>query len=597
MNEWLIRRNLISRHRKPRVLLNLVRLLPDGGGAGGAGRLVIGLLDHLSEHVELRVALAPRSTSLQSKYPDLTFIVVHEDSNLFLKDQLAWCDCYIDPLNGLRPTAIDADVAVIGLILDLQHMRMPWLFSESEMAARIAEYGYAIARSDQLVAISEYERQNLIHYYGVDRISVMHLAGFMAEESTRLADPKGDEPVDGRFKDGYLIFPAVPWLHKNHEILIQAIGLLRRRGIEIPLILTNTGARPETRKTLEAVVEAYGLSDVVEFESFLAEPELFKLFVGSSGMVFPTLYEGFGIPLVDAMALGVPILTTNTSAVPEICGNAVSYFSNATNVVAMANDLSAFWLNPTLRRAKLDQASRRAKRFTSEKMATSLLDAIRMAIARKDEGERKLPPNSHAIPARLTTHSVLITYSDLSDADRAWLCRLDDVHAWHLSRFGSEADVTVALDVEATQDFALAQAFATVPKLILLSGNHSSAIDHAVSDFSQRYDSSEFQMIVQFNENRFDQYDPDALGLALLALRLHRDADFAIFDDKIVDCVLDQLPSAVAGVLHYDRRRQSGVAVFDAILRRSSASGLKNGSAEYLSKFCTKFRCLRVPCS
>lgn len=577
-----------------RVLLNIVRLLPEGKGAGGAGRLVMALLTHLPKYVDLRVAIAPHSEYLLERFPDLNFIVVSNDTNANLNKHLRWCQCYIDPLNGLRPTHIDAGVAVISMVLDLQHMRMPWLFSASEMASRLAEYSYAIARSDHLVAISDYERENLLEYYDVDRVTVMHLAGFMAEDSKAPKPKPGKNlPADG----GYLIYPAVPWLHKNHEILIQAIGILNRRGVKIPLVLTNTGGRTQMRKHLSNVARAHDAETLVSLKEYLPEDELFSLFAGSTGMVFPTLYEGFGIPLVDAMALGVPVLTTRTSAVPEICGDAAAYFSNPMNAVAMADDLEKFWTSPQARAATRKKALVQATNFSSEKMALCLLEAIRAAIARKGASDNNLPQQSRVIPARFLPLSVLIVYSDLSKDDQEWLSKMPDLHAWHIEKFGHDADITVAMDTQTASNPKLRKALASLPKLILCGGTDAGSIDHAVLDFSNRYDHSLLQLAVRFSEDRLSRYTPDRITLATLALGLHQDADYAIFNENVADCILDGEPPELDGVLNYDTRCRSGSSVFDAIAKRAASGESRNGSSQYLSKFCTKLRRLHVPCA
>lgn len=578
---------------RPRVLLNIVRLLPEGKGAGGAGRLVIALLTHLLEHVDLRVAIAPHSEYLLRRFPDLEFVIVSNDANAQLEEHLEWCQCYIDPLNGLRPTHIDSKIAVISMVLDLQHMEMPWFFSESEIQSRIAEYSYAINRSDQLVAISEYERDNFRRYYGIDRVTVMHLAGFMAEDSGVSRDEVTAWEIE---KDNpYLIYPAVPWQHKNHEILIQAVGVLNRRGVKVPVVLTNTGGRADMKKKLADIAEAHGVGDLVTLQAYLPESELFALFTRSTGMVFPTLYEGFGIPLVDAMTLGVPVLTTRTSAVPEICGEAASYFSNANNVLAIADELEAFWTDPKRWSEQRQRGFDQADRFSSKKMAINLLEAIHAALARKKTNDQMLARQGKFSPPRYNPLSVLILYGDLSEEDRAWLCSLPDLHAWHISKFGHDADITVALDISLSTDDALKPLFKRLPKVILYDASDMKSINHAVLDFSTRYDQSEMQIVVKFDSERLNKYSADRMNLAVLCIGLHTDAGYAIFDDKIEDCIIDDIPSERQGVHLYDSMYRYGTVIFDTIIKRSHSAELRNGSSQYLSRLCTELRRLRVP--
>ncbi|WP_161989073.1 glycosyltransferase family 4 protein [Sphingomonas glacialis] len=572
--------------------MNLVRLLPETQGAGGAGRFVTALLTHLPQHVDLRVAIAAHSEHLSAGFPAINWITVPEDTNVYLTDHLRWCQCYIDPLNGLRPTSIDPAVAVISILLDLQHMRMPWLFSASEMSSRLAEYTYAVARADRLVVISEYERDNFREFYGADRVSVVHLAGFMAEDTAtrRQIDPAPAEP-----QARYLLYPAVPWLHKNHEVLIQAIGHLKRRGIEVPVILTNVGDRGGIRKALTDSVKANGVDGLVVPKAYLPEPELYDLFVQSTGLVFPSLYEGFGIPLVDAMALGVPVLANRTSAVPEICAGAVSYFANAANPIAVANDILVFWEDADTREANKRAGIRQAEKFSSEKMAANLLDAIDQAIAAKGAHCARGAAVRPSSPAPFRPISILILYVDLGPADIAWLSARGGLADFHGSVFGADTDISVAAAQGMCADHDMDALFSGVPKFLYCADTSKSAVDHAVADFSARYDRSSLQLVVRFDHRRFGRYSPDRIALAAMALDLHQEADYAVLDPDVADCVLDSTPTEVSGVLQYEQLRRSGASVFDMIVKRSSVADLRNGSTAYLSHLCTKLRCLRVP--
>lgn len=578
----------------PRVLLNLVRLLPSEKGAGGAGRLALALLTHLPQRVSLRVAISYHWRSLIDAFPNVTFEVAADDSNETLRRQLAWCDCYIDPLNGLRPTVIDPRIAVISFVLDLQHLRMPWLYTQEQMAGRIAEYGYAIDRSDWLVAISAYERDNFAAFYGVDRVTVAHLAGFMAEDSglsprtIRARRAEADKK-----KRPYLVYPAVPWPHKNHDILIQAVAILARRGLTVPLALTNTSSKPEEKERLSALASGLGVEDQVDLHGFLDEAALLDLIISSRGMVFPSLYEGFGIPLVDAMALGVPLLVNPTAAVPEICGDAAAKMSNANNAIVLADEMAAFWNDTSGRRKLAERGFERATKFSSSKMVGDLVGAIDAAVAAK--AKRSLPPASRLDPPQFHGLAVFVAYADLDQKDRERLRGVTDLAAWHARAFGETADVTVGLDIALMDDPVLAQLFATAPKLIIFDGRSPEGFEAAVQDFSGRYDQAALHLVTAYARGGLDAYRADMVRAATLALNLYSAADCALPDPEIQDCLLEEHPGEAEGVLAYHRRRGAGLAVTDMLLRRSSARGLRNGTVAFLSEFCTRYRRLRVP--
>lgn len=582
-----------ARAARPRVLINLMRLLPSDKGAGGAGRLALALLAHLPRSVELRVAIPDHWRSLVKTFPEVGFEVVDDDGNASLRRLLSWCECYIDPLNGLRPTVIDPRIAVISFVLDFQHLRMPWLFTEEQMSGRITEYGYAIDRSDWLVAISAYERDNLAAFYGIERVSVVHLAGFMAEDSGLDVDAIRATRAGVGDHAPYLVYPAVPWAHKNHDLLIQAVAILKRRGLTVPLALTNTSGQPAEKERLSGLAAALGVEELVDLHAFLDEEALLDLIISSRGMVFPSLYEGFGIPLVDAMALGVPVLANPAAAVPEICGSAAAYMTNADNALVLADDIAWFWSDADARRDLVERGLVRARDFSSAKMVVDLVGVIDAAIAVKSA--RPLPPASRFTPPRYGELAVFVSYADLTEADRAHLRTVEDIAAWHARAFGANADVTVGLDVAVANDADLRRVFGSVPKLICIDGRHPAALDAAVADFSRRYDNAEFQLVTAFRDGRIGTYEADTVRSVVLALRLFATADCAAPDPRVQDCVLQEAPEERAGVLEYHRRRGAGLAVSDTLLRRRSARGHRNGTAAFLSGFCTRYTRLRVP--
>ncbi|MEE7459902.1 hypothetical protein MFUR16E_00350 [Methylobacterium fujisawaense] len=576
----------------PRVLLNLVRLLPSEKGAGGAGRLALALLTHLPQRVQLRVAIPHHWRSLIPAFPTVSFELVDDDSNASLRRLLSWCECYVDPLNGLRPTIIDPKISVIGFVLDLQHLRMPWLYTEEQMTGRLAEYGYAIDRSDWLVAISGYERDNLAEFYGVNRVSVVHLAGFMAEDSGLDAEAVRARRAEVGDDAPYLIYPAVPWPHKNHDILIQAIAILKRRGLIVPVVLTNTSGQTAEKERLGHVAAAFGVDDLVDLHDFLDETALLDLVISSRGMVFPSLYEGFGIPLVDAMALGVPVLANPAAAVPEICDSAVTYMSNASNVLALADDIAAFWTGTEARKDLVNRGLERARNFSSEKMVASLADGIDAAVAAK--ATRPLPPASRFTPPRYNELAVFVSYGRLTEADRAHLREAGDIHAWHARAFGLDADVTVGLDIALADDPDLSSFYGAAAKLILFDAGDPASLDAAVADFATRYDHAEFQLVTAYRD-RLSAYSAIAVRSVVSALRLFAKADCAEPDPQIQDCRLEREPSEQEGVIAYQRRRGNSLAIRDVLLRRASARGLRNGTVGFLSDYCTRYARLRVP--
>jgi glycosyltransferase involved in cell wall biosynthesis len=193
----------------------------------------------------------------------------------------------------------------LATIHDLQHELYPRFFSPGELLYRRAVYGWTVRRSRLLIAISEHARATLIERYRLppERVRTIYLG----------LDHERFFP-DGRRRQPFLLYPANRWPHKNHERLFQAFALLRRERPELRLVLTGHGH------------EGRPLPPGVEWRGRVANGELVELYRSAAALVFPSLYEGFGLPPLEAMACGCPVAVSRAASLPEVCGEAAEYF-------------------------------------------------------------------------------------------------------------------------------------------------------------------------------------------------------------------------------------------------------------------------------
>jgi glycosyltransferase involved in cell wall biosynthesis len=225
-------------------------------------------------------------------------------------------------------------------VLDLQHEEHPEFFGRAELTYRKVVYGWTIRRSLIVITISEHARQTLIERYGLapDRVRAIHLA--VDPERFRVS---GSEPQS--LEAPYLVYPARPWPHKNHARLYEALALLRRQRPELRLVLTGEGD--------------YGaLPPGVEARGRVSADELVSLYRGAAALVFPSLYEGFGMPVVEAMACGCPVAAAAATSIPEVAGDAARLFDprDPEAIAAAVEDVlrdPAPWIERGLERAKL----------------------------------------------------------------------------------------------------------------------------------------------------------------------------------------------------------------------------------------------------
>jgi len=202
------------------------------------------------------------------------------------------------PLSVMLPTVDRPPAATT--ILDLQHEFLPGNFPRAELAYRRVVYRATARRSQIVIAISKHARETLIDRMGLapERVRTIHLA----------VDHERFTPADVPRED-FLLYPANRWPHKNHARLFEALELLP----EFRLVLTGSGhdARVPSR---------------VDVRGRVSSDELVDLYRRAAAVVFPSLYEGFGQPPLEAMACACPVAVSDLPPLREVCGDAAEYF-------------------------------------------------------------------------------------------------------------------------------------------------------------------------------------------------------------------------------------------------------------------------------
>ncbi len=228
---------------------------------------------------------------------------------------------------------------------DLQHRDQPEFLSGSKRLFRRFAYDRAAQRADQVIVVSNWVRDRAIETLSLDPARV-HVAyhGIDSDWFT------GDDQV---MREPFLLYPARGWPHKNHTRLFEAFALLRAEHPDLRLVLTGGG---HTWTTLPPGVETRG---------HISDADLRDLYRRAAALVFPSLYEGFGLPVLEAMASGCPVAAANAGSLPEVCSGAAVLF-DATLPEAIADGVrSVLARSAELARRGPDQA----RRFTWEATA------------------------------------------------------------------------------------------------------------------------------------------------------------------------------------------------------------------------------------
>ncbi len=187
---------------------------------------------------------------------------------------------------------------------DVQHLDLPSMFPRSERLFRSVAWDRSALHADRVIAISAFVRDRAVARLGIaeSRVRVVPL-GIDHDELS---------PDDGA-REPFLLYPARAWPHKNHARLFEAFALLRGERPELRLVLTGGGSFPS-------------VPDGVDARGLVERTELVSLMRLASALVFPSLYEGFGLPPLEAMACGCPVACSNAGALPEVTGDAARLF-------------------------------------------------------------------------------------------------------------------------------------------------------------------------------------------------------------------------------------------------------------------------------
>jgi glycosyltransferase involved in cell wall biosynthesis len=278
------------------------------------------------------------------------------------------------------------------LYLDLAHVVPAWCpapplkvfhdlaferFPEAYRPAELAYLRWTARRAARvcrtMVAVSEATRQDLISLYGVepDRVTVVHEGG--GEGTPDPGDPVADAArLRGFGIDGpYVLNVGRVEPRKNQ---LTALAAAER----IPgLLLVCAGAVHD--QTMAARLDASPRCRVL---GPVSDAERDLLYRRAEAFLFPSLYEGFGLPVLEAMKHGLPVVATRTSSLPEVGGEAATYVLDARDVEAMVQALQRLRDDPALRRRLVAAGRRRAAHFTWDRCAAGIAEAVRSRLSR-----------------------------------------------------------------------------------------------------------------------------------------------------------------------------------------------------------------------
>jgi glycosyltransferase involved in cell wall biosynthesis len=247
---------------------------------------------------------------------------------------------------------------------DLQHKRQPENFRWFDLPAWQFLLRASAMRSRVLLADSEETARDLDRFYGMKapRVRVAPLG----------VDPRFFEVARRRFDGDYLLSASTLHPHKNLDGLLRAFAQFRQ---ESNYRLVITGVRGFFTSEIEAMREKLGLQASVELTGWIERERLYDLFAGARAFFYPTRFEGFGLPVVEAMAAGIPLACSNIEPVCSLAGDAAVLF-DPDDPEALLQAMRTVTLDECVREKLRKKGPERAKQFSWERTARITLDAL-----------------------------------------------------------------------------------------------------------------------------------------------------------------------------------------------------------------------------
>jgi glycosyltransferase involved in cell wall biosynthesis len=274
-------------------------------------------------------------------------------------------DVYHAPHYVLPPAVPCRSVVTIH---DTIHLNFPqYLPNRGAYAYARALMWTAAKKSDRILTVSESSKRDIIHYFGVAPDKVVVVYNAIDERFGTEPQPEEIARVRERFQldHGFVLYVGNIKPHKNLVRLIEAFDGLRREGFD-DLKLLIIGDEISKWSALRRAVHSHKLHKHVRFLGFQSDDTLASLYRLAAVFVFPSLYEGFGLPPLEAMASGTPVVTSNLSSLPEVVGDA-AVLVDPYDAVDIKDGIKRVLTDPALREDLRRKGLQRAREFSWER--------------------------------------------------------------------------------------------------------------------------------------------------------------------------------------------------------------------------------------
>jgi glycosyltransferase involved in cell wall biosynthesis len=264
---------------------------------------------------------------------------------------------------------------IIATCHDIEPLRCPELFS-TRIYWYYRMFTKGLRRAKRIITVSENTRKDLVDLLGIapERITVIYHG--VSPSFKRIEDPRGLNALRNKYQlpERYILYIGNTMPHKNLPRLISAMCYVHEQEPDVELVLG--GRRDKHRPSLEHMIKMTGLENYARFLGIISDDDLPTLLSGARAFVYPSLYEGFGLPVLEAMACGVPVVTSNRASLPEVVGDS-ALVVDPKDSREIARAILRLLRNPIEAKHFINASLNRVKQFTWRRCAEQHISVYR----------------------------------------------------------------------------------------------------------------------------------------------------------------------------------------------------------------------------
>lgn len=270
------------------------------------------------------------------------------------------------------------DVKKVVTIHDLKYLKYPHFFKDfSRIKAKYLEYimKKGVEKANKIIAVSQSTKKDIINILGIDKdkIRVIYEASNLVMYSQQNNNMSNEKIIEKyAIKKPYFLYVGEKRPHKNIEGLIEAFAIFKEKYDQWDTSLVIAGKQYSGYQDYIKKAEKLGVIDLLIFTGFIPNEHLKPIYTQAEALLFVSFYEGFGIPILEAMECGIPVITSNISSMSEVAGDA-ALLVDPGNIQKIAFEMNELMKSDSLKKQMIEKGLKRNRQFSWKSTARETL--------------------------------------------------------------------------------------------------------------------------------------------------------------------------------------------------------------------------------